>query len=223
MVLGYAAAAFFIADITIHFISAARGWEALRCISKALLMPFLAVTFVLVWTESTAALLPWRMVLGLIAGCAGDIALLDHRNTVGLSVGLGLFSVGHVLYLIQLYQLMTPPPGWSIAAAAVIYLTGLWLIFRKLRPYLPKLRLITGTLYFLLLSTLSATAALDAYASLNVGSFLLLGGTLLFLLSDTFLAFKAFRGETPHSQVKIMAPYIAAQTLIAAGFFLRML
>ncbi len=223
MAIGYAAAALFAAAILVHFIAAVRGLEALRCITKALLMPLLAVTFVLFWTEFTPAPLPWRVALGLIAGCAGDIALLDHRNAVGLSVGLAFFFVGHVLYIGQLYGLMTPPPGWWIAVAAVIVLSVLWQIFRKLRHFLPKLQLFAGPLYFLLLGTLSASAALDAFATLNAGSFLLLGGTLLFLLSDTFLAFEVFRGETRHSYVKVMAPYIAAQTLIAAGFFLRMI
>ncbi len=223
MVFGYAAAALFAADIAIHFVAAARGWEVLRCITKALLMPLLAVTFVLFWTVSTTALLPWRVMLGLIAGCAGDIALLDHHNAVGLTVGPAFFSVGHVLYLIQLYLLMSPPPGWYIAVAAVVFLSVLWQIFRKLRHYLPKLQLVTGPLYFLLLGTLCASAALDAVATLSLGSFVLLGGTLLFGLSDTFLVFEVFRGETKHSHLKIMAPYIAAQTLIAAGFFLRMI
>ena len=222
MVFGYAAAALFAVDIALHITAIARGKEALRCVTKGLLMPLLAVAFVLFWTESTPAPLPWRVALGLLAGCAGDIALLDHRNTVGMYVGLTLFSVGHVLYIVQLYQLMAAPAGWLIAAVAVIYITGLWLVFRKLRPYLPKLQTIPGLLYFLLLGGLSASAALDAFASFSIGSFVLLGGTLLFLLSDTVLAFEVFRGETANSHIKIMAPYIAAQALIAAGFFLRM-
>jgi len=223
MVFGYVAGALFAADIALHFIAIVRGWEVLRCITKGLLMPLLAVTFALLWTVSTSAELPWRVLLGLLAGCSGDIALLDHKNIVGMYIGLSLFSVGHVLYIIQLYRLMTIPAGWLIAAVAIIYLTGLAMIYIKLRPFLPKLTLIPGALYFLLLGVLGVSAALDAFTSFNAGSFVFLGGTLLFLFSDTVLALEIFRGKTPQGNIWIMSPYIAAQTLIAAGFFLRML
>ncbi len=219
----YAAGALFAADIALHITVVVCRKEALRCVTKVLLIPLLTLAFSLLWVEISSAPLPLLVALGLLAGSAGDICLLDHAHPPGVKLGLAFFSVGHVLYLAQLYQLMAPPAWWLVAALAVVFGTGAALAYKKLRPYLPKLMHIPALLYMLLLCVLSASAAADAVSSLEAGAFVLLSGALLFMLSDTILSFEIFKGETRLSHAKVMTPYIFAQILIAAGFFLQMM
>ena len=222
MTMAIVAGALFIADAVLHIVFITRGKEALRRITKGLLMPLLAVTFILFWTLLRTGPLPWLALGGMLAGCAGDISLFDHHHPVGMPLGLAFFSVGHILYIVQMYRLMTPPAWWLIAAVVIVYGAGAVMTYKKIEPYMPKVMRIPALFYMLLLCTLSASAAAAAFTSFHVGAFVLLAGTLLFLLSDTILSFEVFRGETPNSKNKIKVTYIAAQAHIAAGFFVWM-
>jgi uncharacterized membrane protein YhhN len=210
------------ADIVLHIVFIVRGKETPRCLTKALLMPLLAVSLVLLWSALSAAPLPWLVLAGIIAGCAGDISLFNHHHPIGVPLGLVFFSAGHVLYLLQLLRLMPTPVWWLIAAAVALYGAGAAVTYKKLLPFLPKPMRIPALGYMLLLCVLSAAAAIAAFTVFHIGAFVLLAGTLVFLLSDTVLSLEMFRGETAYSHLKVMAPYIAAQVLIAAGFFLWM-
>jgi uncharacterized membrane protein YhhN len=218
----YAAGALFAADIVLHVAAIVARKETLRCFTKVLLMPLLTFVFALIWARVSLSPLPLFVALGLLAGSAGDICLLDHTHPPGVLLGLLFFSIGHVLYLIQLFALMTPPTWWLVAAAAAVYASGAALTYKSLFPYLPGQMRVPALAYMLLLCTFSASAAVYALSSLSAGAFVLLGGTLLFLLSDTVLSFEIFRGETKLSHAKVMTPYIAAQVLIAAGFVIQM-
>jgi len=222
MLMAAIACALFAADIALHIVFIVRGKETPRCLTKALLMPLLAVSLLLLWSALSTAPLPWLVLLGIIAGCAGDISLLDHHHRIGVPLGMAFFSAGHVLYLIQLFRLMPPPAWWLIALAVVVYGAGAALTYKKLLPFLPKLMRIPALLYMLLLCVFSAAAAIAAFTLFHIGAFVQLIGTLAFLLSDTILSFEMFRGETAHSHLKVMVPYILAQVLIAAGFMLWM-
>jgi alkenylglycerophosphocholine/alkenylglycerophosphoethanolamine hydrolase len=222
MLMAAVACALLAADILLHIIFIVRRKETLRCMTKALLMPLLAMSFLLLWSALSTAPLPWLVLVGIIAGCAGDISLFDHRHSIGVPLGLVFFSAGHVLYLLQMLRLMPAPAWWLIIAAVVVYGAGAAVTYKKLLPFLPKPMRIPALCYMLLLCVLSASAAIAAFTVFHIGAFVLLIGTLAFLLSDTVLSFEMFRGETAHSHLKVMAPYIAAQVLIAAGFFLWM-
>jgi uncharacterized membrane protein YhhN len=222
MTVAVVAGALFAADVALHIAFIAHGKETLRCLTKALLMPLLVVSFVLLWSTYSTAPLPWLVPAGMLAGCAGDISLFDHHHPVGVPLGLAFFSVGHVLYLMQMFRLMAMPAWWLIAAAAAVYGAGAAITYKRLWPYLPKPMRIPALFYMLLLCVLSAAAALAAFSTFRAGAFVLLAGTLLLIWSDAKLSFEMYRGETRHTHIKIMIPYIAAQTLIAAGFFLWM-
>jgi len=222
MLIAAIACTLFAADIALHIVFIVRGKDTPRCLTKALLTPLLAVSFLLLWSALSTAPMPWLVLLGIIAGCAGDISLFDHHHRIGVPLGLVFFSAGHVLYLLQLLRLTPAPAWWLIVAAVVVYGAGAAVTYKKLLPYLPKLMRIPALLYMLMLCVLSAAAAIAALTVFHVGAFVLLAGTLAFLLSDTVLSFEMFRGETTCRHLKVMIPYIAAQILISAGFFLWM-
>jgi len=209
-------------DIAVHLTAIAQKKERLRCITKVALMPLAALTFAFAWFSVSEAALPWLVVAGLLMGCAGDTLLLNHHHKAGLPLGLASFSVGHVLYIIQIWHLWAPPTWWIFVLLALAYGACVAWMYTKLFPYLPGAFRAAALVYMLLICTLSLSAAAFAIRSFSLGTALLLLGTLLFMLSDGILSFEVFRSETRGSHLKVMVPYIAAQTLIAAGFLVIM-
>jgi uncharacterized membrane protein YhhN len=212
----------FIVDVIVHLAAIAKGKEGMRRITKVLLMPLLALGFLLLWRDAGDRPIPGLIIAAMLFGCLGDACLIDHHHPVGFPLGLAAFSVGHVLYILQMLQITAAPALWMIALLVVVYGAGTAMTFKKLTPFLPK-KLWGGCLfYMLLLCTLSATAAAGVLTGISAGTVCLFAGTLLFLLSDTILSFEIFKGETKNGNLKVMVTYIAAQILIAVGFFLRM-
>ncbi len=220
--LTWSAIALFCIDTAIHFITIVKQKERLRRITKALLMPLLTAAFVLFWFPFSSSTLPYLVVLALLMGCAGDIFLFDAHNPALFPLGLASFAAGHVLYIIQIISIMSAPAWWVVALLAAVYLTVSAIVSKKLLSHVPKGLLPAVIAYTLLLCTLSVTAACGMLAGFSAGFALIFAGTLLFLLSDSILSFDVFLGTTRNSDLKIMATYIAAQTLITAGFLIQM-
>lgn len=217
-----AAGGLFIVDVIVHLAAIGRQKESLRRVSKVLLMPLLALCFIFMWRDAGDAPVPWYVIAALLFGCVGDACLIDHHHPIGFPLGLIAFSIGHVLYILQMLQITAAPALWMIVLLIVVYGAGTAMTFKKLTPFLPK-KLWGGCLfYMLLLCILSATAAAGVLTDFSAGTVCLFAGTLLFLLSDTILSFEIFKGETKNGNLKVMITYIAAQVLISVGFLLRM-
>lgn len=214
--------ALFVVDAAAHLVAIAKQKERLRCVTKVLLMPLLAAAFVIGWLSLSSGALPWLVVAALLMGCAGDTFLLNHHHPAGFPLGLASFAVGHVLYIIQIISIITAPAWWVIVLFSAVYLAVAGIIVKTLLPDVPKPLLPAGIFYFLLLCTLNVTAVSGMLADFSAGAVVLFAGALLFMLSDSILAFEVFRGETKNSNIKIMVPYIAGQALLAAGFLLLM-
>lgn len=219
----WAAGGVFIIDVAVHLAAIAGGKETLRHVTKVLLMPFLALGFFVLWRDISIEPVPWLVVAALIMGCVGDTCLIDHQHSMGFPLGLASFSIGHVLYIWQMCRITAAPAIWMVVLLVLVYGAGTVMTFKKLTPFLPK-KLLGGCLFYMLvLCTLSATAAVGVLTDFSVGTVILFLGTLVFLLSDTILSFEIFKEETKNGNLKVMITYIAAQLLIAVGFFLRMI
>ena len=216
----WAAGALLIADTALHLIALAKKGECLRRVTKALLMPLLALTFLLFWTDRATGSPPWLVIAGLLMGCAGDIFLFNHHHPVFFPLGMASFAAGHVLYIIQMFSVFTAPAWWIIALLVAAYLTIGTLILKSTQPFVPKKLVPAGIFYILLLCTLGITAASGMIAGFSAGALVLYIGTLCFQLSDSILSFEIFRGDTKNGNIRVMASYIAGQALIAAGFFM---
>ena len=176
-----AAGALYTADTTLHITAIAIQNERLRRVTKVLLMPLLAGTFILCWFSVSTDALPWLVPLALLMGCAGDIFLLDPHHQAGFPLGLAFFAVGHVLYLIQILFVLAASAWWTAALIAILFLPVQPLSKSCCRT--TKKAAARGIVYFLLLCTLSVFAALGMLTSFSAGTAMLFAGTLMFLLS----------------------------------------
>nr|WP_245796120.1 lysoplasmalogenase [Actinacidiphila alni] len=168
--------------------------------TKPLLMPALAA-----WAAARGA--PRALLAALMCGCAGDV-LLEIGGTVPFLLGMAGFAAGHICYL-RLFaarRLHGHAPGPQHAVYAVVWAVMVALLW----PGLDAGLRVPVAAYSLLLTAMAA-------AAYGLGPVTALGGAL-FLLSDTLIATGlADWPELPGHDFWIMATYLAAQSLLAAG------
>ncbi|MEV0409246.1 lysoplasmalogenase [Streptomyces sp. NPDC050448] len=178
------------------------GWHLGHVIAKPLLMPLL-VAYVCFHRSGGTRRAPRLLIAALLFGWGGDLALLFDAEPAFL-VGMGSFAAGHVCYLVLFGRRGTHPAlGGAYAVALLGTVALLW-------GDLPAGLRIPVAGYSLLLTAM-------AYRSSALGLRAGLGGAL-FLLSDTLIATGvAAWPQLPRPDFWIMATYVAAQYLLAAG------
>lgn len=186
----------------------------LRRLTKCLLMPLLALCYV-----ACARSFSTLVLIGILCGFAGDVLLLHPENPGRFAGGLVAFAVGHICYAIHMMLLRSAAPAWWVAAIAIaLYMALIWLIMHKLRRDLPQSFVLPCLVYMLIICFMSFAALLLMLYWRTLNAALLFIGSLLFMVSDTVLAFDTFRPRPiRHGGILIMGTYILAQTLIVCG------
>jgi len=158
-----------------------------------------------------------RWVLaGLWLSLAGDVFLMWPQQ--GFLPGLVAFLLAHLAYIVAFtrrVRLAARPPAFAFyGAVAALLLWQLW-------PGVPPALQLPVLAYVVCLASMAAQAAvtwLAARGSADEGLArrAAIGG-LLFMTSDTLLAFNKFSVPVPLSALWILATYWIAQGLIAAS------
>ncbi|HUP90713.1 MAG TPA: lysoplasmalogenase [Solimonas sp.] len=148
----------------------------------------------------------------LVLSLAGDICLMFESDRAFIG-GLSSFLLAHLAFIaaflqgLQVHQL----PAWI----GLVLLLGLgyfvWLLPRTGKMKLPVL------VYGLVLFGMALTAAMRWQAWGNTGSALALAGALVFIVSDSSLAFRRFVRRYAGAQALILSTYWSAIGLIAAS------
>jgi|WetSurMetagenome_2_1015567.scaffolds.fasta_scaffold00485_4 uncharacterized membrane protein YhhN len=159
------------------------------------------------------------MFSGLFFSWAGDVILEFSKINGNLFIGgLVCFLLAHVMYFI----VFTITPGKNAIFGNRIYLlipvilTGTGLIY-YLWDDLDGMRL-PVTVYAIVILTM-LTGAINRLEKVNRTSFILvLGGAILFVISDSAIAVNKFSYKFESSGIVIMTTYIIAQYLIITGY-----
>jgi uncharacterized membrane protein YhhN len=188
-----------------HLTGLFAGQHWLATPTKGLLMPALLLALLVSIPARRGQVALWASA-GILLSWAGDL-LLSTPGEAGFIAGLGSFLLAHVAYLVLFLR---PLRTRRMPAIALVYLAWWAALVIVLAPHLGAL-LIPVAVYGLVLG--ASTAA--ALAATRLVAF----GGLLFLLSDTLLAFKLFwPGFAVRQQdFLIMLVYVAGQGLIAVG------
>jgi uncharacterized membrane protein YhhN len=103
-----------------------------------------------------------------------------------------------------------------LIAAAGLAVAG-FVIYRLLRP---GLGIMKGPvlLYTTVILAMALAAVLRAPVISGPELWLPLAGAGFFIVSDTALAYRAFRAPFPYAGILVAVTYVLAQTLIVAGF-----
>jgi len=180
-------------------------------ITKLLLTPVLLLIYL---TGSKELQIP--VILALVFCFLGDLLLSFPKYFIP---GLSAFLVGHVFYAVKfLSDIQINIPWWIFLFATIYIAYGIILNSRlSITDIKKRIAVYVYTSVILIASFLS----LLRFNSVSVYSFwIVLIGTLLFILSDSILAYNLFKKRSSYGSVWLMAAYGAAQLLIVLGILI---
>lgn len=190
-----------------------RNMLMLRRVSKCLLMPLLAVCYLL-FAASPSPL----VFAAILFGFAGDLVLLFRPRRWAFPVGILAFAAGHVCYIISFAKrIATAPPWYMFVLCALITIACAGILTRYLWKGLPKKLRPPSFLYMLVIGSMASCAVLFTLYGATAHRWLAAIGGLLFALSDSILSIDAFHHPIRHRSILVMSTYIAAQTLIVSA------
>jgi uncharacterized membrane protein YhhN len=181
--------------------------------SKPLLMPLLAAFFYFsVAGKKAPATAVYGMIAAFILSFVGDVALMPEGY---FTLGLGAFLLAHVSYIfvftylqkfhLSLGSIVLKPVVLLLFVAGI----GMYIV---LTPHLGAMRTPVGVYVAVIV-----VMAISAYLLTQRVAALTFLGAVLFMISDSYLAFNKFYAPLPLAGVVVMGTYIAAQWCIAKG------
>lgn len=185
---------------------------------KPLIIPMILL---MLWLGSSAEVPKGYVSLALIFCWIGDILLMfSDRNELFFFGGVGSFLLGQVFYIFTFLQdtrhrvgYLKKRPFWYLPFAGYLILLIILLL-----PGLEGIMLPVVIFYGITLVGMSA-AAFNRYQTTSLLSFRLVYiGSLLFVASDSLLAWSKFLDPIPRGGFLVMLTYIGAQYLIMKGF-----
>ncbi|MFC2029802.1 lysoplasmalogenase [Chloroflexota bacterium] len=149
------------------------------------------------------------ILLGLILSLAGDVLLILPSDQFVL--GLVSFLLAHIVYIAAFRTGVEIPLSLPSTVPFIVF--GI-LALAVLAPGLGQMAL--PVLAYVIVILVMAWQALGRWrATRRTGDLLAFAGALLFVLSDTVLAFNRFRFQFPALDVVVWISYVAAQWLIS--------
>jgi uncharacterized membrane protein YhhN len=158
--------------------------------------------------HATASQYKSLVAAGLLCSLAGDLFLMLPRDR--FVAGLSSFLVAHACYVAAFASGAWRPRAWACVPLVVYGALMVGLLWRGLG------RLKAAVLVYVALILLMAWAALCRWpATIDESGALAAAGALLFVASDSALAWNRFRDGFKGAQAVVLATYFAAQWLIA--------
>lgn len=185
-------------------------------IFKPLLMPALILYFYQSVPQKNTSITK-ILIVSLIFSFLGDVFLMLPFD--GFIFGLASFLIAHLLYIITFWKENSGFKETSITTVLtrlMILLFPAAILFSEMQKNLGELML-PVVIYILVIETMGLTAWLRReYQSLNA-YFLTFLGAILFIISDSTIAFNKFVQPFDYANVVIMVTYILGQFLIIEG------
>jgi len=161
------------------------------------------------------------IIFGLFFSLIGDIALVYQKvDSIYFTLGLSAFLVAHVLYTIAFTKTylrnheiaLIKRHGWVLVLIAAYG----FLFFRSIQDYLGEM--IGPVMLYTLVISLMLLMAANRYKRVGAKSWrYIFFGALLFVTSDSLLAWNKFVEDISYAHFLIMSTYAMAQYLIAMG------
>lgn len=191
------------------------GTDWLYMISKPLIMTSLLFYYLV---SADPANRSRALILAMVLSFAGDVLLMNDEYFIA---GLVSFLTAHVLYIFAYRQHQHEESTNSLLGlqrarlAFPIILAGTGLVV-VLYPVLGELRI--PVIIYAAVLVLMAINALFRHGRTSTGSFwMVFGGAVLFMMSDSILAVNKFLEPVAHAGFFVMSTYVLAQYLIVRG------
>lgn len=178
--------------------------DLLQFIFKPLTM--LAIILLTFFNSSSPMTFYQKAVLvGLILSTVGDIFLIKQDKF--FVQGLISFLLGHLCYIAAFWTLPNLPGSIFYLAYVIFFLSLLWKHLGKL-----KIPVIVYSLVLAVMSWLALSKTIENHNHQTFHAFL---GSIVFIVSDSLLAFNKFKKPFSLAHFFILAAYFLAQWLIA--------
>jgi uncharacterized membrane protein YhhN len=167
-----------------------------------------------------------RIFIGLIFALAGDVLLIyAAQDPTYFMYGLIAFLLCHVFYISAFYLDFRSAQELDKKGARIAILLCAILVigyYLFLRSHLGTMKL-PVMIYILVISMMMMMASFRNQRVNTISFKLILFGAMLFMLSDSILAYNKFVQPVNHSGLWIMSTYMIAQYLITIGAIERKL
>jgi uncharacterized membrane protein YhhN len=189
-----------------------------RTISKPLIVVVLMVWIYLTTRLST----PFHKSIfaGLIFAWIGDVLLMMQQvNSSFFIFGLIAFLLCHAFYIRAFtldFKLKSTQKNPFLIWAIIVFTVFCAGLFFYMRPHLGAMQI--PVLIYAIVISIMAMMAVSRFGRVNLFSFeIVFYGAVLFLFSDSMLAYNKFVQPLPNASLIIMASYMLAQYFIVFG------
>lgn len=193
----------------LHLTGIVMDWESLRFFSKPLLIPTLILFY---WTENQNV--DRGILIALMFCFLGDVFLLN-ASTLFFLFGLGSFLVAQIIFTLKMGERILRNRKDLLLAGFpfAFYAVGLFfLLFPKLGILAPAV-----FVYAFAICCFGILSLTYWFQNPKKGQ-LILGGAVLFIVSDSMLALNQFYYENNFFGFGVMLTYLAAQFFITLFF-----
>ncbi len=193
-----------------HLAAAFFEREKPRKITKLFLMPLL-----LAYVVFARGSLFTPVLLAATFALLGDFFLLEPQKPLFFSLGLGSFLLGHLCYI---FAFIVFTGTFHVPMLIISYIAALFLGFLIIKMIRPAKNMIVPVIvYTAVILSMSVFALQLMRFNTTIWSVIIFIGSLLFMCSDTILAFFTFHTMPKRGNFYVMIFYIAAQAFIMIG------
>jgi uncharacterized membrane protein YhhN len=190
--------------------------ESLRFTTKPLLMPLLVIYLLLQTKTKNSNLKVW-IFLALFFSWAGDIFLLFEEERPNFFLfGLSAFLIAQVFYIVFFHNIRMREYIRGNALFLLLVIVYYSILISVLSPYLGNMKL-PVRIYGVVLSFMVMLAMHTMLGKNKRAAVWMMTGAILFVASDSLLAFNKFFSAFNYSGLIIMLTYGLAQLFITEG------
>jgi uncharacterized membrane protein YhhN len=157
-------------------------------------------------------------IAALVFSWAGDIFLINKDKQIFFKLGLAAFLVSHIFYIIAFLSLAGSFNIPALIVSAVIAVPVGFAILKLLNASPPMKVPVAAYAVVIILMSMSALQLMLAQP--NFSGILIFVASMVYLFSDTYMAYLLFHGKPRYFNVITMIPYIIAQGGIIMGLVL---
>jgi uncharacterized membrane protein YhhN len=176
-------------------------------------MPALLVFYIL-----GAERILFPVIAALVFSWAGDILLINKDKQIFFKLGLAAFLISHIFYIIAFLVLAGSVNNLALIISVIIAVP-LGLVILKLLNASPPMKIPVAA-YAVVIILMSMAALQLMLARPGFEGILVFAASVIYLFSDTFMAYLLFHGKPRHFNFITMIPYIIAQGGIIMGLVL---
>lgn len=204
----------FIAVSAIHLYASLKRDVKLRAQTKVFILLFL-----LGWYCFSTEARSYIVISAILFSWLGDVLLIPDGKA-WFTVGGIAFMVSHAFFVLAYNKNIdfSLVPLCAVVLAAVVYITAALLVFRGLKPHLPKSMFYPMFFYLLINGTMNCFALYQLISRPCAAAAITFIGATQFFVSDSTLFYVRFKKNGKlKTHFVVMLTYIIAEFLIVLG------